>query len=168
MREDKPKGTFLIDIKIPSYIIFDYIIGRSPQHPFDLLLDIHEEERFECQQTFIYDHKTGAKVVQSLEYLTFFIELDKCKKILFRKGNPKRSEVNRLAEELSEIVPEKLLLPTDNFNSQTKKTNHEKLQKIFGIKDFKSLKFSDAKITEEDVLLKEYRQQQLKIYKGLM
>ena len=34
MREDKPKGTFLIDIKIPSYIIFDYIIGRSPQHPF--------------------------------------------------------------------------------------------------------------------------------------
>ena len=157
-----------IEIHIPSHIIFDYIIGRNPQHPFDLLLDIHDDERFECHQTFIYDHKLGQKQIQSLKYLTFFIELDKCKKILLNKKNPRRSEVKRLAEELSEIVPDTLWLAVSNFDFGDKKTDKKKLQKIFGLENFNSFKFADYKETDESKLLKDYRTQQLKIYKGLL
>ena len=32
-----------IEIIIPSYIIFDYIIGKDHEHPFDFLLDIYDK-----------------------------------------------------------------------------------------------------------------------------
>ena len=157
-----------IEIIIPSYIIFDYIIGKDHEHPFDFLLDIYDNGRFESHQTFIYDSKINLKQVQDLEYLTFFIELDKCKKILSNKKNPRRSEVKRLANELAEIAPKKLLLPKknsdfDDMEPKTKKT----IQEMFGLNK-SNIQFADFKETEESLLMKAYRKQQLNIYKGLL
>lgn len=157
-----------IEINIPSYIIFDYIVGKDQEHPFDFLLDIHDSGRFECHQTFIYDSKTNLKQVQDLEYLTFFIELDKCRRILSRKKNLRRSEVNGLADELTEIAPKKLSLPKKNFDFddmdvKTKKT----IKEIFGL-DKSKIKFADFKHTEESLLMKAYEEQQLNIYRGLL
>jgi hypothetical protein len=156
-----------IEINIPSYIIFDYIVGKDQEHPFDFLLDIHDSGRFECHQTFIYDGKTNLKQVQDLQYLTFFIELDKCRKILSNKKNPRRSEVKRLADELAEIAPKKLCLPKKNldFDDIEPKTK-KKIQEIFGLN--KPIQFADFKETEESLLMKAYRKQQLNIYKGLL
>jgi len=156
-----------IEINIPSYIIYDYIIRKDHEHPFDFLLDIHDSGRFECHQTFIYDSKINLKQVQDLQYLTFFIELDKCREILSNKKNPRRSEVNRLAHELAEIAPKKLLLPKKNsdFDDIEPKTK-KKIQEIFGLD--KPIKFADFKETEESLLMKAYRKQQLNIYKGLL
>ena len=156
-----------IEIHIPSYIIYDYIIKKNHEHPFDFLLDIHDSGRFECHQTFIYDSKINLKQVQDLQYLTFFIELDKCRKILSSKQNPRRSEVNRLANELAEIAPKKLLLPKknsdfDDMDIKTRKT----IKEMFGL-DKSKINFADFKHTEESLLIKAYKEQQLNIYRGL-
>ena len=157
-----------IEINIPSYIIFDYIIGKDQEHPFDFLLDIHDSGRFECHQTFIYDSKINLKQVQNLKYLTFFIELDKCREILLRRKNPRRSEINRLADELAEIAPKKLLLPKKNFDFDDMDIKNRKtIKEMFGL-DKSKIKFADFKHTEESLLMKAYEEQQLNIYKGLL
>ncbi len=156
---------------IPRYIIFNYIINKIPEHPLDISLNIYENDRFECHQTFIYDRQLGKKQIQSLEYLTFFIELDKCKKILSRAKKIKKSELKRLSQELSEITPKKIKLPygsSNEFDFNINPKHKEKLKKILGLDKIDHTKFADFKETEESLLLKKYRKQQLDIYKGLL
>ena len=88
-------------------------------------------------------------------------------KILSNKKNPRRSEVKRLADELAEIAPKKLCLPKKNldFDDIEPKTK-KKIQEIFGLN--KPIQFADFKETEESLLMKAYRKQQLNIYKGLL
>lgn len=156
---------------IPSYIIFNYIINKINIHPLEMYLEDYENDRFECYKTFIYDRKSGKKAIQSLEYLTFFMELNKCKKILRRSKKIKMSELKRLSKELSEIAPKKLKLPCNSnnkFDFNISEKHKQKLKKIFGLDKIDHTKFADFKETEESLLLKRYRKQQLDIYKGLL
>tara|TARA_R110002020_G_scaffold51418_4_gene145504 strand:- start:539 stop:1036 length:498 start_codon:yes stop_codon:yes gene_type:complete len=156
---------------IPRYTIYNYLINKISENPLDIFLNIYDDDRFECHQTFIYDRQSRKKQIQSLEYLTFFIELDKCKKILNRAKKIKKSEVKRLSEELSEMTPKKLKLPcasSNKFDFDINPKHKEKLKKIFGLDKINHTKFADFKETEESLLLKKYRKQQLDIYKGLL
>jgi hypothetical protein len=156
------------EIKVSVGDIFNYTIGRNYKHPIDAVLDLEEEDRFECHQTFIYDATLNSKKVQSLEYLHFFIELDKCRHNLSIRSNPRRSEVLRLSEELWEISPKKIFLPTHHKSEFEEGSSSKKLKEIFGLNNFNELKFADFKLSEEEALKKTYREQQLEIYKGLL
>ena len=148
-------------IKILSGDVFNYVVGRTYTHPIDAALDLDEEGRYESQATFIYDSESKLKEVQDLEYLTFFMELEKCRQKLGAKLNPRRSEVVRLSEELAEMAPEKVTLPVF-----TKSNN--KLKELFGLDSSSDIKRADFKISKEEALKKAYRDQQLDLYKGLI
>ena len=134
-------------IKVLKGDIFNYIVGRKHAHRIEAFLDIEEEGRYEVHQTFIYDSKIGAKEVQDLNYLNFFMEVEKFRHRMSTKINPRRSEILRISEELAEISPETIKLPSSDFP----KVN-SKVAEIFDLKNFNQLKYLDAKMSEEDLL----------------
>ena len=162
-------------IKILSGDVFNYVVGRTYTHPIDAALDLDEEGRYEAQATFIYDSESKLKEVQDLEYLTFFMELEKCRQKLGAKLNPRRSEVVRLSEELAEMAPEKVTLPVLaklRFNEGHKfdfgKKSNDQLRELFGLDSSKDLKLGDFKISKEEALIKAYDAQESYLYKGLI
>ena len=148
-------------IKVLKGDIFNYIVGRKHAHPIEAFLDLEEEGRYEVHQTFIYDSKIGAKEVQDLNYLNFFMEVEKCRHRMSTKINPRRSEILRISEELAEIGPEIIKLPSLDFSKSTK------VAEIFELENFSQLKYLDAKMSEEDLLKKKYQKQQTDLYGGL-
>ena len=148
-------------IKILSGDVFNYVVGRTYTHPIDAALDLDEEGRYESHATFIYDSENKLTEVQDLKYLTFFMEVEKCRLKLGSKLNPRRSEVVRISEELAEIAPEEVALPVF-----TKSNN--KLKEIFGLDSSKDLKLGDFKISKEEALIKAYEAQESDLYKGLI
>ena len=148
-------------IKILSGDIFNYVVGRKYTHPIDAVLDLDEEGRYESHATFIYDSESKLKEIQDLKYLTFFMEVEKCRQKLGAKLNPRRSEVVRISEELAEIAPEKVALPVFVKSNET-------IKKVFGFGNSRDLKYADFKISKEEALIKAYEAQQTDLYKGLI
>jgi len=149
-------------IKVLKGDIFNYIVGRKHSHPIEAFLDLEEDGRYEVHQTFIYDSKIGAKEVQDLNYLNFFMEVEKCRHRMSTKLNPRRSEILRISEELAEIAPETIKLPSSDFSKVSRK-----VAEIFELENSSQLTYLDAKMSEEDLLKKRYQKQQKDLYGGL-
>ena len=149
-------------IKVLKEDIFNYIVWRKHAHPIEAFLDIEEEGRYEVHQTFIYDSKIGAKEVQDLNYLNFFMEVEKFRHRMSTKLNPRRSEILRISEELAEIAPETIKLPSSDFSKVS-----GKVAEIFKLENSSQLTYLDAKMSEEDLLKKRYEKQQKDLYGGL-
>ena len=66
-------------IQVRKQDVLRYVLGESGYHPVEVSLDENYllNERYEAFDAFIYDSHLKKRIVQELDYINFFKEVDK-------------------------------------------------------------------------------------------
>ena len=118
-------------IKVDKRDILNFAIGEDNYHPLERSLDRLEgkDHRFETFETFIYDSKYKQKQTQNTDYVFFYKEVSGLRFLLQRGAKLSGNELLKLCEELLEIAPASVELPSAPFDFKGELPN--KLAKMF-------------------------------------
>ena len=155
-------------IQVRKQDILKYVLGESGYHPIEISLD--EEyllnERYEVFDLFIYDCSSKKKIVQEVDYINFFKEVDKLRQKVLSGEHISKREIFSMCIELAEIAPKKVLIDNSLDLSDMPVVDSEAIKKVFGL-DKPRPKFADFKMSEEDHALEEYEAEKRKLFDGL-
>ena len=134
-------------IKVDKRDILNFAIGEDNYHPLERSLDRlkGKDHRFETFETFIYDSKYKQKQTQNTDYVFFYKEVSGLRFLLQRGAKLSGNELLKLCEELLEIAPASVELPSAPFDF--KGDVPKGLQKRF---DTKGVTFGDMKKDSSD------------------
>ena len=155
-------------IQVRKQDVLRYVLGESGYHPVEVSLDENYllNERYEAFDAFIYDSHSKKQIVQELDYINFFKEVDKLRRMSLSGEPIGKKEIFSMCIELQEIAPTKVLID-DSFEwSDTPVVDNEQIKKIFGL-DGSTPTFGDFKTSEEDHALEKYEKQKKELFEGL-
>ena len=158
-------------IQVRKQDVLRYVLGESGYHPVEVSLDENYllNERYEAFDAFIYDSHLKKRIVQELDYINFFKEVDKLRRMSLSGEPISKREIFSMCVELQEIAPKKVLVD-DSLgvfdDSDMPVADKERIKKIFGL-DGSTPTFGDFKMTEEDHALEEYETEKKKLFEGL-
>ena len=155
-------------IRVRKQDILKYVLGESGYHPIEVSLDEDYllNERYEVFDLFIYDCSSKKKIVQEVDYINFFKEVDKLRQKILSGEHINKREIFSMCIELHEISPKKVLIDDSLDISNMPVVDSEAIKKVFGL-DKPRPKFADFKMSEEDHALEEYEAEKRKLFDGL-
>ena len=155
-------------IQVRKQDILKYVLGESGYHPIEVSLDEDYllNERYEVFDLFIYDCSSKKKIVQEVDYINFFKEVDKLRQKILSGEHINKREIFSMCIELHEISPKKVLIDDSLDISNMPVVDSEAIKKVFGL-DKPRPKFADFKMSEEDHALEEYEAEKRKLFDGL-
>ena len=155
-------------IQVRKQDILKYVLGEAGYHPIEISLD--EEyllnERYEVFDLFIYDCSSKKKIVQEVDYINFFKEVDKLRQKVLSGEHISKREIFSMCVELHEIAPKKVLIDDSLDISNMPVVDSEQIKKVFGL-DGSMPTCGDFKMTEEDHALEKYEEEKKKLFGGL-
>jgi hypothetical protein len=137
------------EIKVDKKNILNFVIGEDHDHPLERSLDSIDgkDHRYETFETFIYDSRSKQKQTQNDDYVFFYKEVVGLRTLVQDEAKISGGEILRMCEELAEIAPTSVELPTASATFDFKGDVPEELQKRF---DTKSKLFGDMKGNSSD------------------
>jgi len=132
-----------MQIKVDKKDILNFVIGEDHYHPLERSLDSIEgkDHRYETFETFIYDSRHKQKETQNADYIFFYREVVRLRILLQEGTKINGGEILRLCEELVEIAPATVELPSAPFDFKGEVP--DRVAKIFSKTDRN--KFGDIK-----------------------
>jgi len=136
------------EIKVDKKDILNFVIGEDHYHPLERSLDSIEgkDHRYETFETFIYDSKYKQRQAQDDKYIFFYREVMKLRGLILQGEKIKGGEILRLCEELAEVAPTNVKLPSAPFDFKGEVP--EEVAKMFSNIDRN--KFGDMKRDSSD------------------
>ena len=130
-------------IKVDKKDILNFVIGEDNYHPLERSLDRlkGKDHRYETFETFIYDSRYKTKQTQSADYVFFYKEASRLRLLIQEGAKVVGSELLNLCEELVDIAPSSVELPSASVDFKGEVP--DSIKKIFSDVDRK--KFVDAK-----------------------
>ena len=121
-------------IKVDKKDILNFVIGEDHDHPLERSLDSIDgkDHRYETFETFIYDSRSKQKQTQDADYVFFYKEVVGLRTLVQEGAKISGGETLRLCEELVEIAPTTVKLPSAPFDFKGELP--EELQKRFSTK----------------------------------
>tara|TARA_R110002020_G_scaffold200526_2_gene402827 strand:+ start:286 stop:711 length:426 start_codon:yes stop_codon:yes gene_type:complete len=136
------------EIKVDKKDVLNFVIGEDHYHPLERSLDSIEgkDHRYETFETFIYDSQHKQKQTQKADYIFFYREVVRLRILVQEGAKISGGEILRLCEELVEIAPATVKLPSAPFDFKGEVP--EEVAKMFSNIDRN--KFGDMKRDSSD------------------
>jgi hypothetical protein len=133
-----------VQIKIDKRDILNFAIGEDNYHPLERSLDRLDgkDHRYETFETFIYDSRYKRKETQNTNYTFFYKEACRLRLLIQEGAKISGTELLTVCEELLEIAPKSVELPSAAFDF--KGDMPEKFKKMFDV-NIDRRDFGDAK-----------------------
>ena len=105
-------------IKVDKKDILNFVLAKDNYHPLERSLDRlkGKDHRYETFETFIYDSRHKRKEQQNEDYIFFYKEVCRLRLLIQEGAKVSGNELIKLCEELLEIAPATVELPSAPFD----------------------------------------------------